>query len=270
MTPAIAHVQHKLLNFFRLNPDAARIIAVVGSSSPVNDEMVNEYSDIDIILLTEHSHGIDFAGLLQGRVGSTWVVINTWDIVSPVAIGSPTIHLHQSEVVSYSAFSHLFRRAVAKYPSLLGPSLALFAPSGRISTTELLGDALGLNALHAKLSAVAERNENAVSHSGVFAELIDVSLYCVLHSIRNTLRWRGGFQELSPASSLPRFWQKAQGPGLDTVLEFVAQKQRRRAGAYFHPAEELESARRGCEFLRELCLWVGSGVGGENPDLRDN
>jgi hypothetical protein len=177
--------------------------------------------------------------------------------VSPLAVGAPVIHVHITELNSYVSRSALFRRSVAKYPSVVGCSLSAYAPTAPMSREELLHDSLGISSLLERVDHLIRAPDHREGdEANGCASLIDISAYCVLHSVRNTLRWRGRYEEFSPTDELVTMWEDIFGPEVDTLDRFVRWKYARRQGRLFSREEENSSAIASREFLVRLVEWI--------------
>jgi hypothetical protein len=235
------------------------LLALVGSSSPLSQEVIGDHFDIDLLIIDDGDLKPELILDLTHSISQECKILNTWSIVSAAAVGAPVVHMHRTETTAYATYSSLFRRSVAKYPSLIGAKLAAYAPRLPISRVELLEDGLGINSLYRKIStSLALSDHPQTDRTNDFASLIDISLYCALHSIRNTLRWLGIYDEFSPTDRLAESWTKVCGPKPDSLQRFISEKRERRQGRYFTREEEHSSARECRSFLAGLSKWVST------------
>lgn len=234
------------------------IVALVGSSSPLNKEVVGQYSDIDLVVIEEGGSALDaFVDLLHDSISRDWRIIRTWGIVSPAWLGTPAVHIHGTDANTYCGSSSLFRRSVAKYPSQSGRGLCAFSPNSPISREELLTDRLGVLSLAERLNGVRLTGfALEVDEPRAFSSRLDISIYCVLHSVRNTLRWLGQYEEFSRVDALTAMWNAAGGENVDILDRFVRLKHARRDGQTCSQNEEIVSATEAQYFLTTLAEWI--------------
>jgi hypothetical protein len=231
-------------------------LALVGSSSPLSRDVVGRHSDIDLVILEDANCDATFLKELQYNIDRDWQVVATWDIVSSGSVGAPVIHLHITKVDNYLSYSSLFRRSVSKYPSIVGSSLSVYAPSVPLSRYELLYDQRGIGALLGRVTSSFSRLGCCSNETHNYASPIDISLYCVLHSVRNTLRWLRTYREFSSADELVGMWREIRAPSANSLELFLNWKRGRREGKVFSKDEEKFSMIVSRDFLSVLFNWV--------------
>ena len=250
-------VVRKIIALAAVHRRALCTVALVGSSSPLHKEEVAPYSDVDLVILEEDGSAWNyFLEQLRETIDQNWKICTTWHIVSPAFVGAPIIHVHGAHVSAYLRSSSLFRRSVAKYPSLVGPSLSLHAPKTPISREELLYDRLGVLSLLDRLDGSKPHSGFAleVDEPRCYSSLLDVSIYCVLHSVRNSLRWLGRYEEFSRTEELAKMWSAVRGGRADILDRFLESKVRPAKRKFVSEDDETTSARRLQGFLTPRSL----------------
>ncbi len=249
--------------------DVIESATFVGSASPLSEEQIKICSDIDIVVLwKKDSKIVDFKNNMLEKLCTLDKKINViecWGVVSPQAICAPVVHLHSMPQDIYIHHSSLYRRAVSKYIPILGEPLKKYIPEGEISINELLNDELGIKQLFDKLKYKSFQDIIWFYNSEIWykkeimpqaAEIIDYSFYCVLHSIRNTLRLFRKYKEFSSISSLGKQWILMNGRNQEEIDKLINMKLKRRCDYTFSKIEVDEIYNTSLIILDGLIKWL--------------
>lgn len=251
--------------------DSLETSALVGSASPQSHELYKIGSDLDLIVLWKNSPPDPVDEFLQHllheirKFDHHWTIIEGWGVVSPWVVNSPVIHLHSAPLKAYLSRSMLYRRSLAKYDCIIGTPISHYSPSTPMSLKEFMEDSLGPKALLNLLDQEVFKDTiwrwvnqewKPYKKDSQAAEPIDYALYSVLHSVRNTLRLLGQYEEFSPLMTLSKQWIAVGGPEENILEQLIELKTRRRKMETIEIIHLKQSYEDAILFLKSLLNWL--------------